>query len=162
MFIGSPLDECHLRVAHDPETESPRWYAPCQDQRIMYLSIAGAAITAWTFFVMWAMSAEKASSTGACRRPTATWVLLPWVSQSIGVTLFRPCSERDEGLPLADLRERHRRHAHISFPSLGILTNQVKADLLPRSLTSSSTPPTSRENSVLQSAVLAARQASPR
>ena len=32
---------------------------------MLYLGVAAFAITAWTFFVMWAMSAEKAASTGA-------------------------------------------------------------------------------------------------
>jgi hypothetical protein len=30
----------------------------------MYAGVAAFALTAWTFFVLWAMSAEKASSSG--------------------------------------------------------------------------------------------------
>lgn len=30
----------------------------------MYLGVAVSAISAWTFFVLWAMSAEKAASSG--------------------------------------------------------------------------------------------------
>lgn len=35
-----------------------------QDQRLLYFGVAGIAVSAWTLFVMWAMSAEKASSSG--------------------------------------------------------------------------------------------------
>ncbi|KAK9896962.1 hypothetical protein P389DRAFT_194609 [Cystobasidium minutum MCA 4210] len=34
-----------------------------KDQKKLYLGVAACAITAWTFFVLWAMSAEKAAST---------------------------------------------------------------------------------------------------
>jgi len=35
-----------------------------QDQKKLYLGVAVFAITAWSFFVLWAMSAEKAASSG--------------------------------------------------------------------------------------------------
>lgn len=34
---------------------------------MLYLGVAAFAVSAWTLFVMWAMSAEKASSSGRLR-----------------------------------------------------------------------------------------------
>ncbi|CAD6585787.1 MAG: hypothetical protein CYPHOPRED_003195 [Cyphobasidiales sp. Tagirdzhanova-0007] len=65
--------------ASRPSTELPK----IKDQRLLYFGAAGAAVTAWSLFVMWAMSAEKASSS-VMRTITFNLRSSPLVKEALG------------------------------------------------------------------------------